>query len=246
MTIWLAEVMKASRASCASSTVKGRSSSFRSCAAQHVEHHGARNPSQDRVVGLAGDHLAVAGDDPGIGRGAFGDGPSLATNQASRAPCSRAACLASTFGRSAIDLMSTRSQRLSGSVMTAMPSAAIASVLAGSMLLAVTTMAGLVPAGGNAWSRLRDAARDLQIDDAVAHAVARAPPHAARRSAPKAASAARCAIPTSERCRAAPCAGARRSGGLPSPRRLRRRRRRIDSRDPRYGRRRARAADSGR
>ena len=40
--------------------------------------------------------------------------PCASTSQASRAPCSRAACLASTFGSSATDLMSTRCQRMIG------------------------------------------------------------------------------------------------------------------------------------
>ena len=63
---------------------------------------------------------------------AFEDEPSVtspwaSTNQASRAPCSRAACLASTLGSSDTDLMSTRAQRFSGTVMTATPSAAMRS-----------------------------------------------------------------------------------------------------------------------
>src|SRR5205085_6295553 len=86
---------------------------------------------------------------------AFDDEPSvtkpcLSTNQASRAPCSRAACLASTLGNSDTDLISTRSQRVSGTEITATPSAAIFSALARSRLRAVTTMLGLVPGGGNA------------------------------------------------------------------------------------------------
>ena len=76
--------------------------------------------------------------------------PVPSTNQASRAPCSRAACLASTFGSSDTDLMSTRSQRLSGTVMTATPSAASFSLPARSRLRAVTTTLGAVPAGGKA------------------------------------------------------------------------------------------------
>ena len=78
----------------------------------------------------------------------------------------------------------------------------------------------------------RDAAGDLQIDDAVAHPVAahRLVQHDAR--ARPATSAARCAVRRASG-RAAPYGGARRSGGLPAPRRPRRRRRRIDSRGPR-------------
>ena len=65
---------------------------------------------------------------------------------------------ASTLGNSDTDLMSTRSQRFSGTETTATPSAAIFSALARSRLRAVTTMLGAVPAGGNAWSR-RDTPR---------------------------------------------------------------------------------------
>ena len=69
--------------------------------------------------------------------------PSASTNQASRAPCSRAACLASTLGSSDTDLMSTRAQRFSGTVMTAMPSAAPpARSWRDRALRAVTTMLG--------------------------------------------------------------------------------------------------------
>jgi hypothetical protein len=60
----------------------------------------------------------------------------------SLAPRSRAACFASTLGSSEIDLMSTRFHRLSGTVMIAMPSAAIRSLPAKSMLRAVTTTLG--------------------------------------------------------------------------------------------------------
>ena len=79
---------------------------------------------------------------------AFDDEPSvtwplLSTNQASLAPCSRAACLASTLGNSAVVLMSTRGQRFSGNVITLMPRAALSRPLAGSRLRAVTTTAGL-------------------------------------------------------------------------------------------------------
>ena len=54
--------------------------------------------------------------------------------------------------------MSTRAQRFSGTEMTATPFSAIFSAAAKSMLRAVTTMLGAVPAGGNAWSR-RDTPR---------------------------------------------------------------------------------------
>ena len=47
-------------------------------------------------------------------------------------------------------LMSTRTQRLSGTVITAMPSLAVRSIVAWSRLRAVITMAGAVPAGGKA------------------------------------------------------------------------------------------------
>src|SRR5689334_8551728 len=50
--------------------------------------------------------------------------PPLSTNQASRAPCSFAICFASTLGSSDTDLMSTRAQRLSGTVTTVTPLAA--------------------------------------------------------------------------------------------------------------------------
>ena len=86
-----------------------------------LDQHGSGDASQNSVIGRAGDDLALPVtiqallDDPSVTR------PSRSTNQASRAPCSRAACLASTLGRSETDLMSTRAQRLSGTVMTAMP-----------------------------------------------------------------------------------------------------------------------------
>src|ERR1700730_7742142 len=37
------------------------------------EHHGPGDPAQDTKIGLPGDHGAIAGYDPGIGRGALGD-----------------------------------------------------------------------------------------------------------------------------------------------------------------------------
>src|SRR5205085_6012182 len=94
---------------------------------------------------------------------AFDDEPSvtkpcLSTNQASWAPCSRAACLASTLGNSDTDLMSTRAQRVSGTEITATPSAARFSTLTRSRLRAVTTMLGRVLDDGNAKSR-RDTPR---------------------------------------------------------------------------------------
>ena len=173
ITVWLAEVMKASRAACASATVKARSSSFSLWALNDVEQHGAGDAAQDRVVGLAGDQRAVAGDDPGVGGRAFGDGAVACRRTTPRGrPAPAPPAWRARSAAAQIDLMSTRSQRLSGSVMTAMPSAAIASVLAGSIrACAVTTIPGRVPARRKGMVALGDAAGDLQIDDAVANAV---------------------------------------------------------------------------
>ena len=66
---------------------------------------------------------------------------------------SRAACLASTFGSSAVDLMSTRAQRFSGTVITLTPVAALASALAEIERRAVTTTPGCTGVVGKAWSR---------------------------------------------------------------------------------------------
>jgi hypothetical protein len=133
--------------------VKRRSSTRRPCAS-------ATSSATDRVMPLR--IPSVAGrvtimpsfvtihallDDPSVTK------PSRSTNHASFAPLSRAACRASTFGSSAVVLMSTRSQRLSGTVMTETPASATASSLSRSMDLAVTTKLGRVPAGGKAWSR---------------------------------------------------------------------------------------------
>src|SRR4029079_15736349 len=74
--------------------------------------------------------------------------PPLSTNQASRAPCSFATCLASTFGRSDTDLMSTPGQRLSGTVTTDTPFTASLSPRERSIERAVITSAGGVPSGG--------------------------------------------------------------------------------------------------
>src|SRR5580658_266091 len=38
-----------------------------------IEHDGARDAVQDRMIGVPGDELARVGDDPGVGRRRFGD-----------------------------------------------------------------------------------------------------------------------------------------------------------------------------
>ena len=99
--------------------------------------------------------------------------PSWSTNQASRAPCSRAACLASTLGSSATDLMSTRAQRLSGTVMTATPFAASRSPRDGSMAARGDDDAGRRIRRRKRMIAPRHAACHLQIDDPVGDVVAR-------------------------------------------------------------------------
>ena len=47
------------------------------CALDGVEQHRARDAAEDGVIGVSGNELAVPGDDPGIDRGAFGDGAAL-------------------------------------------------------------------------------------------------------------------------------------------------------------------------
>src|SRR6478735_585254 len=142
MTIWLAEVRKASRAPCASSTVNGRSSNCRPWASMTPISTVLVIPlkialSAGRVTTLPPlVTIQALLDDPSV------TWPSWSTNQASLAPRSRAACLASTLGSSEIDLMSTRCHRLSGTVMIAKPSAAVRSLPAKSMLRAVTTTLG--------------------------------------------------------------------------------------------------------
>src|SRR5262249_56428265 len=84
---------------------------------------------------------------------AFDDAPSVikpraSTNQASRAPASRAACFAKTFGSRDTDLISGRAQRFSASVMTAMPTAAVISAFRLSWARAVTTIDGIVVGDG--------------------------------------------------------------------------------------------------
>ena len=78
--------------------------------------------------------------------------PSRSTRIASSAPASRAACLASTLGSSATDLMSQRAQRWSGAVMAdaAQPSA---SAGYGGVRRQVTTRAGGTGCLGKACSR---------------------------------------------------------------------------------------------
>ena len=84
-------------------------------------------PLRIALSACAGHHLAVAGHDPGIGRGALGDAavavdlPGLVGAGLARL------LLAEHVGSSATDLMSQRAQRMSGIVMTAMPSSARAS-----------------------------------------------------------------------------------------------------------------------
>ena len=46
---------------------------FQALCTQRVDDHGPRDALEDAVVGLPGHHLAVARDDPGVGRGPFGD-----------------------------------------------------------------------------------------------------------------------------------------------------------------------------
>jgi threonine dehydratase len=74
-----------------------------------------------RFPGVEGTFIHAFDDPPSVMR------PWLSTSHASRAPCSRAACFASTFGNNETDLMSTRFQRMSGTVTTAIPSAATSS-----------------------------------------------------------------------------------------------------------------------
>ena len=96
------------------------------------------------MIGRARDDLAVA-----VTIQAFEEAPSVtkplrSTNQASRAPCSRAACLASTLGSSDTDLMSTRAQRdvRHGDDRDALAAPTFALALAIERLRAVTTIAG--------------------------------------------------------------------------------------------------------
>ncbi len=81
--------------------------------------------------------------------------PLSSTNQASFAPSPRAASLASEAGSSITVLMSQRAQRVSGMVLTAMPSAAAASSRAGDTLRARQTTVGFTSSGGNRKSRGR-------------------------------------------------------------------------------------------
>ena len=99
--------------------------------------------------------------------------PFASTNQASLAPASRAACLASTFGSSPTDLMSTRSQRLSGTEMTGMPSCGALLDLLDVEILRRDDDARQRARRRKRVVAPRDAARHLQIDEAVVHAVAR-------------------------------------------------------------------------
>ncbi len=99
--------------------------------------------------------------------------PSLSTNQASRAPCSIAACRASTFGNSPMVLMSTRPQRLSGTLMTAMPFSARGLVARSVQRARRHDEARRHRHRRESVVAPRHAAADLQIDDAVADAVAR-------------------------------------------------------------------------
>ncbi len=74
-----------------------------------------------------------------------------------------AACLASTLGSSETDLMSTRAQRLSGTVMTAMPVAASGVGLAARSVERASTISDAAPADREREVAPRDAARHLQV-----------------------------------------------------------------------------------
>ena len=150
MTKVLAAVMKASRAFSASPTVKRRSSTANPSRPARskitVRVMPRRIPlSAGRVTSVpALVTIQAFVEAPSV------TNPSSSTNHASKAPASFACCLASTLGSSEVLLMSTRSQRFSGTVITATPSAARRSAPAALRLRAVTTMLGAVPAGGNA------------------------------------------------------------------------------------------------
>ena len=74
------------------------------------------------------------------------------TIQASATPASAAACLASTWARSAVDLMSRRSQRWSGTVMTLTPVFAAGASRIAFSCVNITTV-GAVASLGKANSR---------------------------------------------------------------------------------------------
>ena len=108
---------------------------------------------------------------------AFEEAPSVtwplsSTNQASFAPSPRAASLASEAGSSITVLMSQRAQRVSGMVLMAMPAAAAASSRAGDTAARQADDGRLHVVGREQEVARARAARDLQVDEPVAHAVA--------------------------------------------------------------------------
>ena len=84
--------------------MKARSSTVEALRLDRVEHDRAGDAAQDAVVGLPGDELPPAVTIQALAEAASVTKPSPSTNQASRAPCSIAACRASTFGSSPIGL----------------------------------------------------------------------------------------------------------------------------------------------
>src|SRR5215471_3454531 len=149
-TIWLAAVMKASRAAFASTMVNGRSVKDSPLAAT-----ASSTTAREIPLRILLSARRVTTSSSAVTIQAFDDAPSVtkpwaSMNQASRAPASRAVCFANTFGSSDIDLMSGRAQRLSARVMIAMPSAAMFSAFVLSWERAVTTIDGAVPGAGKA------------------------------------------------------------------------------------------------
>ena len=72
-TIWLAEVMKASRARIGFLERESALLDGEALRLDGVERNGAGDAAQDGVIGMPGDQRAGRRDDPGIGRGGFGD-----------------------------------------------------------------------------------------------------------------------------------------------------------------------------
>ena len=121
MTIFVAEVMKASRAALASSTVKRPLDQLDILALQQIDQRGARDAAQDGVVDLAGDEPPSRSTIQALEEAPSVTWPLSSTNQASLRPFPRAASLASEAGSSITVLMSQRAQRMSGMVLMAMP-----------------------------------------------------------------------------------------------------------------------------